>query len=72
MGNVMQKKVFHISDMHCPTCVIRLESIEDELPGITSIKASYIRQILEVEWNNDQVNEEQIRQAIRDKGYQVI
>jgi copper chaperone len=67
----MIKKVFMIPDMHCPTCVIHLESIEDELAGIKRIKASYIRQLLEVEWNEELLSEEQIRTAIIGKGYHV-
>jgi copper chaperone CopZ len=63
------KKVFHITDMHCAACVLRLEGIEDELDGIRSARASYHKQTLQMEWDESRVSEEQIAAAIREKGY---
>ncbi len=63
------KRVFHIPDMHCPACVMRLEGIEDELPGIRRITASYHKQRLEVEYDEAQVSEAQIVAAAEALGY---
>jgi len=63
------KKVFHITDMHCAACVLRLEGIEDELDGVVSARASYHKQTLQMEWDESRVGEEQIAAAIREKGY---
>ena len=67
----MQKVEFHIPDMHCSTCVMRLESIEDELPGIKRISASYHRQRMLVEFDEAQVGEVQIAAAVEKRGYHV-
>ncbi len=67
----MLKKVFRVADMHCAMCAMNLESIEDELPGIKRIQASYHRQQMEVEYDESQVNESQIVAAARQKGYAV-
>ena len=63
------KQVFQVPDMHCPACVMRLEGIEDELPGIRRIVASYRKQRLEVEYDEAQVNEAQIVAATERLGY---
>ena len=63
------KQIFRILDMHCTACVMRLESIEDELPGIQHIRASYQKQQLEVEYDPARVTEAHIRAAVEKKGY---
>ena len=65
------KQVFHVPDMHCSACVMRLEGIEDELPGIRRIAASYRKQRLEVEYDEAQVNEAQIVAAAKTLGYAI-
>jgi copper chaperone CopZ len=68
----MQKVQFHIPDMHCSNCVMRLESIEDELPGILSIQASYHSGKMDVAYDEQAVDLEGILNAIRQKGYQAV
>jgi copper chaperone len=63
------KQIFHVPDMHCPSCSMRLEGIEDELPGIQRITASYRKQRLEVEYDPAQVDEAQIIAAAEAMGY---
>jgi len=58
-----------IPDMHCSACAIKLEGIEDDLPGILRIKASYHKQSLEIEFDEAQVSEAQILQAVKILGY---
>ena len=65
------KKTFRVPDMHCSACVMRLESMEDELPGIKRVSASYHRQELEVEWNETLLKEADIILAVQQKGYSV-
>jgi copper chaperone CopZ len=65
------KKIFQV-DMHCGNCAMQLESIEDELPGIINISASYAKATLAVEFDEKKVAEAQILEAIRGKGYTAI
>ena len=67
----MIKKTFRITDMHCSSCPMRLEGIEDELPGIRNIRASYQKQNMEVEFDEKLVTEQQIMDAIKKLGYTV-
>jgi len=65
----MMRKTYKIPDMHCSNCAMKLESIEDHLPGIRSISASYHRQEMVVEFDEAQVTETHILAAIAEKGY---
>ncbi len=68
----MVKKTFSVPDMHCSNCSMKLESIEDELPGIKEINASYHKQQMVVEFDETKVNDEQIIAAAKKKGYQAV
>ena len=68
----MMKKTFFIRDMYCPACVIKLENIEDELDGVQQVNASYHKKTLNVEWDETRVSEEQIKAAVRQKGYNTL
>jgi Zn2+/Cd2+-exporting ATPase len=58
-----------IPDMHCSSCAMKLEGIEDELPGIQKVKASYHKQTLVIEYDESQVSEARILAAIVQAGY---
>jgi copper chaperone CopZ len=66
----MIKKTFKVPDMHCANCSMHLESIEDDLPGIKEISASYHKQTMIVEFDELKVSVDQILAAVKKKGYQ--
>ncbi|NJP09863.1 MAG: heavy-metal-associated domain-containing protein [Leptolyngbyaceae cyanobacterium RU_5_1] len=68
----MAKKTFQVPSMHCTACVIRLEGIEDELPGVIRITASYRKQQMEVEYDESQVSDTQIIAIAKEHGYEAI
>jgi len=51
---------------------MKLESLEDELAGIKEINASYHKQQMIVEYDEAKVTIEQIIEAAKKKGYQVV
>ena len=65
----MTRLLLHIPDMQCSSCAMKLEGIEDELPGILMTKASYHKQTLEVEFDEGRVSEAQILQEVERLGY---
>ncbi len=65
------KQTFRVLDMHCPACVMHLEGLEDTLPGIRRVAASYRKQRLEVEYDTAQVSEAQIVAAAEALGYKL-
>jgi copper chaperone CopZ len=67
----MVKQVFRVTDMHCTNCVMRLEGLEDDLPGVRRVRASYKKQQMEVEYDEATVSAAQIVSAIQQLGYTV-
>jgi copper chaperone len=65
----MIKKVFRLDGMHCSNCSMAVESIEDDLPGIKKISASYQKGNMIVEYDELLVTEIQIINAVEKHGY---
>jgi copper chaperone CopZ len=65
------KKTYTITNMECPNCAMILESIEDDLPGILRVDASYHKGQLTVEFDERLVSEAQILAEVAGKGYTV-
>jgi copper chaperone CopZ len=65
----MVKETFLVLDMHCSNCAMRIESIEDELPGVKSVSASYQKGQVVVEYDEQQVTPEAIVAAVKKQGY---
>jgi copper ion binding protein len=67
----MVKQVFRVADMHCSNCVMHIEGLEDDLPGVQRVQASYKKQQVEVEYDENKVDATQITAAIQKLGYTV-
>jgi copper chaperone CopZ len=63
--------VFRVLDMHCTNCAMTIEGLEDDLPGVKRVRASYQKGTVEVEYDERRVNEAGIADAIRKLGYTV-
>jgi copper chaperone CopZ len=68
----MIKKVFKVPDMYCSNCVMHLEGLEDDLPGVKRITASYHKLQMVVEYDENHLSEEAIIAAAKKLGYQAI
>lgn len=67
----MAKRItLSIEGMECPNCAMKLERIEDTLDGVLLAEASYRKAQLVIEFNEDKVNETQIRSEVKRLGYQ--
>lgn len=64
-----EKMVISIMDMHCANCVLRLECLEEELPGLLRVEASYHSQRMAVEYDPELIDLDRILDAVREKGY---
>ena len=65
------KQSFRIPDMECPSCAMRLEGLEDDLPGVKRVRASYAKQQMEVEFDETRLTPADIVAAIQKLGYTV-
>ncbi|MEN6439478.1 MAG: heavy metal translocating P-type ATPase [Syntrophobacter sp.] len=63
------KVKFRVPDMVCPDCGMHLEGLEDELPGVIRIKASYRRLTMEVEFDETRLDIHRIIAAANAIGY---
>ena len=52
----MVKQILRVTDMHCPSCAMRLEGLEDDLPGVVRVRASYPKQQMEVEYDETRLS----------------
>jgi copper chaperone len=64
------KKTYRVEGMHCSNCAMNIEGIEDDLPGINQISASYQKGQMVVEFDEARVSENQILAAVEELGYQ--
>lgn len=65
----MVVKDFQVSNMDCANCAMRLQGLEDDLPGVVEVRASYLTQIMSVKFDRKRIKEWQIIEAVRMLGY---
>jgi copper chaperone CopZ len=68
----MIKQIFSVTGMSCPNCAMNLESLEDDLPGVKQISASYKKGQMTVEYNEAKLDVAQIVAAVARMGYQAV
>jgi copper chaperone CopZ len=68
----MLKKTFRVEGMHCTNCAMNIEGIEDDLPGIKQVSASYQKGVMVVEFDELKVSEAQILAEVGKRGYQAL
>ena len=66
----MIHKTYRVTGMSCPNCAMNIEGIEDELPGIRMLLASYQKGSMEIEFDETLVSEDEILAAVQRHGYQ--
>lgn len=62
---------YKIPDMHCTNCVVKLEELEDDLPGVISAQASYHNQTLKINFDEEKLSESEIHDAVQALGYTI-
>lgn len=65
----MTKKRFKIEGMYCAGCVIAVEGALEDLPGVKSAHANYVRQVADIEYDENKVTPAQIIAQIELAGY---
>ena len=65
----MVKKIFRVTGMECPNCAMKIEGLEDELEGVISIRASYPKARVEIEFDETRIGLERIIKSVEQKGY---
>lgn len=66
----MEKRaIFTVTDMHCSNCAMRLQTLEDDLPGVKQVDASYQKQQMSVIFDDVVVTVAKIIEAAKKLGY---
>ncbi|MBA4375412.1 MAG: hypothetical protein C0401_04465 [Anaerolinea sp.] len=65
----MKSVTIDVKDMHCINCAMKLQVLEDDLPGVITVDASYRNQCMTVVYDDSLVNLNQILGAVKDLGY---
>lgn len=71
-GGNTQKVTFSVKGMSCNHCVGRIEKGLKELKGIKDMSISLESGTVNVEYNLNDINENIIKNAIIDTGYEVL
>ncbi|MCC6906226.1 MAG: heavy-metal-associated domain-containing protein [Anaerolineae bacterium] len=67
-----EKQQFKVEGMHCSGCVMAVEAALEDLPGVKSAKANYVRAVAEVEYDAGQVSQQQMAEALQEIGYTLV
>jgi len=68
----MQKVTLNVQGMSCGSCVNKVEGSVGKLNGVESVKVHLSDGKVDVDFNKDTVDLEEIKDAIKDTGYEVI
>ncbi|OZV21901.1 copper-translocating P-type ATPase [Streptococcus sobrinus] len=65
----MAQETYLIDGMTCASCVATVENAVKKLPGMTSCSVNLTTEKMAVSYDDSQVNQEKIEQAVADAGY---
>lgn len=72
MTNNMVKKTLKLDGLNCSSCAFLIDDCLEEMEGVSSASTNYVRQTCEVEFDPDQVSEDDIKSAIENAGHSVV
>jgi copper chaperone len=68
---IVEKVTLNVTGMSCGHCVKAVEGSVGELEGVNSVKVNLEAGTVDVEYNNDAVTLDKIKETIDDQGYDV-
>ena len=68
----MKEVKLNIEGMHCTGCSTRLEKVLNNVDGVESAKVSLEEKKAYIKYDEAQVNEKELIEAIEDAGFKVI
>ncbi|RJP45987.1 MAG: hypothetical protein C4584_02360 [Armatimonadetes bacterium] len=71
MSKIIKKK-YKVLDMHCSSCALLIDMELEDVAGIKSSSVSYPKQEAQVEFDGDEVKEEEIVKKVEDIGYRLV
>ena len=68
----MKEVKLNIEGMHCTGCSTRLEKVLNNVDGVECAKVSLEEKKADIKYDETQVNESELKEAIEDAGFKVI
>lgn len=68
----MTSQSFKLENLSCPSCIVHLEAMEDDLTGVKKVEADYKRHTMRVEYEESDQSTEGIVAAVSAMGYVAI
>lgn len=65
-------KIYPVTGMSCASCAMSVQSMAATVPGVKQANVNYATQALDIYFNPQQTDQEQIRKAIQNVGYDLI
>jgi copper chaperone len=67
----MQKEIFQVEGMSCNHCKMAVENAVKKLPGMLLAEVDLAAKTLQVEYDDEKIKQEKIRQAVEETGFEV-
>lgn len=67
----MKKSVIKISGLDCASCAMIIDDVLEELNGVKSAKTSFVKEQVEVEFEEKLISIEKIKKIILKSGFQI-
>lgn len=64
------KVTLKLTGMHCTSCSVLIDTVLEELPGVTSSKTSYVEAKVEIEYDPVKVDVTKMVSVIKSEGYE--
>ncbi len=68
----MTKKQIRVEGMHCAGCAMTVDGALEDLPGVESASTSYAKQIVDIVYDETEVNEKALFEAVTKAGYKPV
>ena len=66
------KRTYPVSGMTCASCVTSVEKALAAQPGVESVSVNLATNTAQVSWNSDEVNDAQLKAAVKRAGYDLV
>ena len=67
-----ERAEFRVSGMSCASCVVNIESVLGELPGVDRVDVSFGTERATVEYDPDRITPGELQAAVADAGYRLV
>ncbi|MEA4918303.1 MAG: heavy-metal-associated domain-containing protein [Proteiniphilum sp.] len=71
-GKGMKNAEFQLETLTCPSCIQKIESVLNNRKGILSAKVLFNSSKVKMEFDDSQINTDQIENSIGKLGYRVL